>query len=508
MDFPDAQTPPAPTGWTHAAAGLAVLAIGLYTVMLAQHVGAVAGSSDTSGYMNQARLLASGHVHVAARIIPGLPQVPGKPMLYSPLGFKPAPNGDGLIPTYPVGFPLFVLAAEPFAGWRHAGDLVIILHSLAGLAATFALGRMLGLGRPLATLGATIVALSPVYLFMSLQAMSDQPSLVWTTLAVLAALRSRKAPAWALAAGGALAIDVLLRPTNVLAFAPVAIALGASPRRWLLLVTGGLPGLAFFCAHSAATYGSLAATGYGDTSVDFGTRYVAATLVHYARWLPALFTPLVALNLGLPWVGGQNARDKWLIGIWIFVFAGFYSFYKCTHETWWYLRFLLPAAPAMVVGSLLVLRSLLSRVAAARGLFRYRAALAAAFALAVGSSSWGVHSLFPLIIGKDELRYGLVADWMNKNAPKDALCLSNQASGALFYFTRLTLIRWDSIDNGDVATVESAIRASGRPLYAVLFPYEIEEFGAPQRQMPGNWIQVGRIDDVTILKRDFDAPKS
>ena len=207
-------------------------------MVLVAHVAAVAGGSDSSGYMSHARLLGEGRLHVQPRIIPGLPRVSGARLLYVPLGFTPAPNGDGLVPTYPVGLPLIVLALRPLAGWRHAGDLAMVLHALGGLAAIYALGRVLGLGRIWASIGVAILALSPLYLFMSLQAMSDVPSLLWTTLAVLAALKSRDRPWWALLAGAAMAIDVLPRPTNVLVFAPLAVALGTSPRRWALAGAG------------------------------------------------------------------------------------------------------------------------------------------------------------------------------------------------------------------------------------------------------------------------------
>ena len=43
-----------------------------------------------------------------------------------------------------------------------------------------------------------LLALSPLYLFMSMVAMSDVPSLVWTVAGILAALKSRERPAWAL----------------------------------------------------------------------------------------------------------------------------------------------------------------------------------------------------------------------------------------------------------------------------------------------------------------------
>jgi hypothetical protein len=347
---------------------------------------------------------------------------------------------------------------------------------------------------------------SPLYLWSSLHAMSDVPSLAWTTAAVLAALKSREHAAWALAAGAAIAIDVLLRPTNVLAFIPVAIALGASPRSWLLFIAGGLPGAVFFGAHTEAAYGSYLTTGYGDNSSSFKAAFVPGTLLHYAQWLPALFTPAVVLILGLPWLGGSRLT-RWLLGTWILGFAAFYSAYECTHETWWYLRFLLPAAPAIVVVSLLVLRPLLSRAPAGCDPARSMAALAAVLALAAASSFWWSRDLHALSIGKSELRYGYVADWMMANVPHDAVCLTMQASGAVFYYTPFTFIRWDSLDAGNVGKVEAAIRSSKRPLYAVLFPFEVEEQGVLAKRMPGRWTQVGKVQDVTVWRRDFEAAK-
>jgi hypothetical protein len=507
MDFQDAQTPPPAPAWRRKSVWAALLGLALYAVVIGKHVGAVAGGSDSSGYMNHARLLASGRIHVPPRILPGLPQAEAPYHLYVPLGFKPSPDGDGLVPTYPAGFPLFILAAVPLAGWRHAGDVAIILHALAGLLATYALGRMIGLGKRWAVAGAAIVGLSPLYLWFSLEAMSDVPSLVWTTVAVLAALRSRENAAWALAAGAAMAIDVLLRPTNALAFVPVAVALGGSPRRWMLLIAGGLPGATFYCLHSAAAYGSFLATGYGDTTLAFRAGYVLPTFLHYARWIPALFTPAAALVLGLPWLGRVPGRTRWLLGTWILAFAAFYSTYECTHETWWYLRFLLPAAPAIVVGSLLVLRALLSRAPAQADPGRSKGAFAALLAIIAASSFWWSRDLLALEIGRTELRYENVADWMTSNAPPDAVCLAMQASGALFYYTRFTVIRWDALDQANVGRVDAAIRNSRKPLYAVLFPFESGESRVLEKRMPGRWIQVGNVQDVTIWRRDLGAAK-
>ncbi len=508
MDFPAAPTPKPNAELRRAAVAAAVIALALYAGMLITHVAALPGGSDTSGYMNHARLLASGNLHAPTRAIPGLPRLAASPMLYVPLGFKPAWNGNGLVPTYPVGLPLFILAMEPIAGWRHAGDATILLHALAGLAAMYALGRALGLSRPWAILGTEVLALSPLYLFMSLQAMSDVPSLLWTTLAVLAALRSRGRPAWALAAGAAIAIDVLMRPTNVLAFAPLAVALGVSPRRWLLLVLGGLPGAAVFFAHNLAAYGGLAVTGYGDTGVYFGSRYVPGTLLHYARWLPVLFTPLVALDLGLPWLRTESPRTRWMLGAWIVVYAAFYAAYVCTHETWWYLRFLLPAAPALVAAALLVARTLFGRAPAWADPGRSPTALAVALAAAALALAWPSRALHPFSIKQEELRYRDLSGWMQANVPGDAVCLAAQVTGALYFDTPFTFVRWEEVNKDNVGRIESAIRVAHLPLYAVLFPYEIEQFDVLRKVMPGRWIEVGKVHDIVILRRDFDAAKS
>ena len=138
MDFFTTAPKPRTALWRLVALGAAALALGIYAAVLALNVAAVAGGSDSSGYMNDARLMAAGKVHVQPRSIEGLPPSSMPPFLYVPLGFKPSWNGDGMVPTYPTGFALLVLAMKALAGWRHAADLVLILHALAGIIAMLA----------------------------------------------------------------------------------------------------------------------------------------------------------------------------------------------------------------------------------------------------------------------------------------------------------------------------------------------------------------------------------
>jgi len=356
MEFPPPSPPPrALPAWRRPAVLFAAIALLLYGILLAQFVNACAGGSDSSGYLNHARILASGHVHIQPRLIPGLTAQSQSPFLYSPLGIKPAPDGDGLVATYPTGLPLLILAARPLGGWAHAGDVVMVLHGVAGLALTWALGALLGVPSRWRALGAALLAACPLYLDYSLQAMSDVPAMVWAAAAALAGWRARERTSWALAAGAALSIAVLVRPNNVLMAAPLCVAwwperLAAAELRRLagqagLLVLGGVPGGIFFCLHGLAAYGSALTTGYGDSSTLFHSQVLGETLLHYARWLPALLSPGVCLFLLLPWSGRPARRQAAFLGAWALAYLAFYSCYQFTHETWWYLRFLLPAAP-------------------------------------------------------------------------------------------------------------------------------------------------------------------
>ncbi|HZL46582.1 MAG TPA: hypothetical protein VFC28_10180 [Opitutaceae bacterium] len=504
MKYPDtASGCPAPTWWRRPGVLLAALALVAYAVLLARHVGTYAAGSDASGYMNHARLLAAGHLHATPRVLSGFTPEERRGVLFVPLGFVPAPDGHGMVPTYPAGLPLLVAAAAQLIGWDHAGDVVLCAHALLGLLLTYGLARTMGLSRRGAVLGATIIAASPLYLHYSLQMMSDLPALVWTSGAVLAAWRSRERAAWALAAGAATAMAVLIRPGNVLIFAPIAVALGLSPRRWLLLIAGGLPGGIFFCFYSLSLYGRLFTTGYGNLAWLFGPEWIGITWWHYARWLPALFTPVVLLVLGLPWLARTMPRQAALLGVWVLVYAAFYSAYDCTHQTWWYLRFLLPAVPPLVVGGLLVARQ---AGAGRRWPLQRSGVFVFALIVVIANSALWNKRLRALEIGRDSEVYPETAAWLRANLPGNAVIMAMQMSGTLTYYTDFTFVRWDVCNADDRPRLLAALHDSRRPLYAALFPFETE--AALDEHLPGRWTQVGNVrSEVEIWRRDSnDAP--
>src|SRR5688572_27097319 len=71
--------------------GWGILALGLllYCILLGTHVGAYAGGADSSGYMNNTRLLAERRMHIERRSLASLPPEKTPSWTYVPLGFIP-----------------------------------------------------------------------------------------------------------------------------------------------------------------------------------------------------------------------------------------------------------------------------------------------------------------------------------------------------------------------------------------------------------------------------------
>ncbi len=487
------KTPPTRTALV-LLAGLAA-----YGVVLLALVGAVPGGSDTSGYFNEARLFARGRIQTDVRVLPGLPPGEAPPYLYVPLGFRPATDGPArIVPTYPPGLPLLLLVpAAKLVGWRHAGDLVLVLHSLAGIALTYALGRRCGLPAPWCLLGAAVLAASPLYLYTSLWAMSDVPATAWATAAVLAAWKSRERPAWALAAGACLAVAFLVRPNDFLILVPMALAIGPSPLRLVAVGIAALPGIAAWMEINRSAYGAYLQSGYGAIGNEFHSNLVAGTLAYCARWLPRLASPIVVAAPAIVLFLRHRTRPAAILLSWFLVYVGFFLPYRFTHENWWYLRYLLPAAPALIVAGLVVIEAGYARLIT-RPPSNWARALTAA--LLLGAVAVEVGEIGPLDawrIGRGERKYGQVADWLQGHVPPAAAVVACQFSGSLFYYTGLTLLRMDQMDAATAPRVLSAAQSAGTPVYAVVFPFE----QAQLKSIPGPWALVGAVDDVTVWRR-------
>jgi hypothetical protein len=400
-----------------------------------------------------------------------------------------------MVPTYSMGLPLLILGMSHLTGWDHAADATAWLNAMLSLVVLYCLSIAMGLSHPLAWLGTLLLGLSSVFMHMALQSMSDVPALAWCSSAILAAWVSRRDSRWAVAAGFAFSISVLMRPTDLLMIFPLAIAFGLGWRRWLGFVAGGIPGAFFLGALNLQLYGRVLTTGYGAVGSLFRLEYILPTAVAYAKWLPVMLTPAVILIGAIPWMLYRRAdRGLVVLTVWATVIPCFYVAYAVTHESWGSIRFLLPSFSAIIILMLLAIRCIFSGLSA-----RTRWIFGVVFTVfALGwNASWLTRFGIPPKIA--DRVYAEATAWANENLPENAVILTMQTSGALLYYTQFKFLRYDQFRQDTFVNVEHACVAADRPIYAILFPFETEEVLITR--IPGQWTKINAIDQVAIWRR-------
>ncbi len=480
--------------------GLALLALAGYAWFLAAHLTVVAGGSDSSGYLNSARLLASGRLHGELRVPAEFGPVTTETRAhFTPAGFNHFPDRPHLAPVYPTGFPLHLALAARLFGWEAGPFLLQLGAALAAVWLCYRVGLGFGLSRPLAAAGAAILAVFPVFLFTSIQTLSDTLATTWTLAALGAGLRGRRSAIWAAACGLAFAVAVLVRPTNVL-LAPALLALlGADWRRLGAFVAAGAPGAAWLLVYNHRLYGGALHSGYGNIYADFALGYAGPTALHYALWLARLL-PAVLLVLPLAALLRPTGPRRDVLVLALAAVPGFtlYLFYGITHEAWWCLRFVLPALPALILLGLLGVESL-ARGPAARWSRAFRPAMAAVLSVwAAGSSAYWMRALHVLYVPTYERVYADAARELRARAPAGAVVICSLTSGSVYYYTDLPVLNFDFLPEGGFAPYAARARAAGRPFFALLF--NTEENTALRQRCPGPWTRVATIGNIGLWK--------
>jgi hypothetical protein len=479
------------------------VALAIYAVFFLQHLDPVAGPNDSGGYLNSAKALASGHLGPAPRPVWGAVAGETDVTPYLATTFHPHASGRA-VPEYPVGLPLVFAAAGRLLGMERAVPLVIVLQLVLGVIFTRLLALAVGLKDGWDWLAAGIIGLSPVYLHQGLQPQSDSPALVWCTAAVWLAWASRERLWLAIPAGLATGLAVLIRPSNVLILFPLLIAFAGAWRRLALWIVAGLPAAAWLIWYNYTLYGSAFTTGYGDIADGFGSRFVPLSVRSYAMWLPLMFTPLVVLAVAGPWLRGTAVRIRLMLAAWSAVFLAFYACYWCTWDNWYNMRFVLPAAPAMVVLALFAARALAER--AGWELFRARGLAATILLLLVLgmqliADSHGRRVLYWM---QNNSLNAAGPRWLTEHVPSNAVVFARHATNSLLYYTDLTFVRSDHALAQSPEFFTDLARA-GRPIYALNYWWEgygVADGGPGRGQgrpkLPGRWQQVAVLWDDEI----------
>jgi len=443
----------------------------------------VAGSADAYGYVSQALLWLKGLPMQAEPLAAAVPW-PLAEWSLSPLGFRPGLEPGIIVPTYPPGLPLAMAAAAGIGG-PNAVYWVVPVLGAAAVWLTFLLGRRFA-GAFSGAAAALLVAVSPVFLYQLVQPMSDVPVTACWLLSLWGA-----AAGVPLVAGLGAAAAVLTRPN----LAPLALLVTAAavaharrqhrgPRavlRATIMCALPLAAAAGFLGWlNTRLYGSPLASGYGAASELFSLANVPVNTVRYVRWLLDTQTPIVLIGLAAPFAtrsrptgspGASEPAQAWFgLGFAALVLACYLAY--SPFEEWWYLRFLLPAIPVLLV----LAAAVLNRLALAAPAVTRVPLLTAC----IGLLAWhyvataGERSVFAL--DRLESRYLAAGAFASRSLPEGAVLLSVQESGPLRMYGGRTTVRFDHLHPQGLDAAVQFLDREGRLPYFVLEAWEEARF--------------------------------
>lgn len=437
-----------------------------------------AGGSDSYGYVSQARLWLAGDLHVHQDFAAAVPW-PNADWTFTPLGYRPAP-GHTLVPTYAPGLPL-LMAMFMKAGGTCGAFMVTPLCGALLVLLTFVLGVQVS-GRATGALAALLTASSPTILMMTLWPMSDVPAAAFWMMSFVTASRPPSFTSAALS-GVSAGVAILIRPNLVplVVFPAVLVAWRASAlsgvrvRRLVAFALACLPFALLVAWVNHDLYGSFLRSGYGDASSIYGWQNLRPNLHRYPRWLwetqgPYVFVFLLAVALP-PGPKPESRTLRWILLAYIAAVFGCYLFYS-PFDDWWYLRFVIPAMPAMFV---------LSLDAIWQGGRRFGPAVPAIVAIGFVTLSLSQaigyarrHTIFE--IGEGEQKYADVGRYLARELPPETVVISGLHSGNIRLYSGLRTLRGDSLDDAWLDRAIEHLKSVGPSPYIVLEGSEIANF--------------------------------
>ena len=422
------------------------------------------GGSDSYCYAHQAERWASGVLQVPEPLALTAPW-PSAPLTFAPAGHVPSPTVPGaIVPVCPPGLSMAMAPLLVLGGVR-AIFLVVPIFGALLVAATYVLGSRFGPRVGVAS--AAVVASSPAFLFQLVQPMSDVPAAaLWVLAAAWATGTKRRAPLWA---GVSASAAILMRPNLLPLGVVIGLFLAFRPERtWrarayaaTTYAAACAPGCVAVALVQFSLYGSPLRSGYSTLDGLFAASHIWPNLQRYPVWLWQTHTPVWLLAGAAPFLL-PGWLSRLLAALAIATVAGYLPY--TVFDDWWYLRFLLPAIPLLLILTMAVVDAAVGRVLAARHgvtepgsdgqrVARRRAArLAAQWGLAIVAVVLSVcfvrearaRSVFDL--ARLEARYARAGAFVARRLPANALVVTSWESGSVrFYSGRPTLV-WDALD--------------------------------------------------------------
>jgi hypothetical protein len=298
-----------------------------------------------------------------------------------------------------------------------------------------------------------------------------------------------------LAAGLVAGATLLVRPNlALLALTPV-ITWRGRPSYVLRFAIGLAPALIAIAAFNAYLYGSPLTSGYGALADIYDWRSAWPNLKHYSVWLIQTQTSLVALA-AIPLVMPNAFRTeirmharRCLMSL-AALTLGSYIFYS-PFEGWTYLRFLLPAYPAMFVLMAAGIRSACARLPIA-----LRAPVAMFITtVCVASSFVFVRDQFIMSTRAFTQRHIRAAEEVTRLTPESAVIICVEHSGSVRYYAHRITLRFDALNEKGLDAALAELREKGYQPYIVVDDWEEDAF----RKRFAATNRLGRLDWTPLV---------
>ena len=459
----------------------------------------IGGGADSYGYVSEADLWLTGNLVVPQPDAVKVPWPDGQ-WTFAPLGYRPSPSRDAIVPLYSPGFPLLLAMFKLACGQCGIGWLVPLTAGLL-IAMTFAVGRKIA-SDEVGVAAAWLMATSPVFLYMLMTPMSDIPAAAFWALAAYGCLAGSRTGA--VLGGTAAAAAILIRPNLVhvgvlmavwlavrdLRFARKPTSLARAVFFMLPVIVAGLA----IAALNTHLYGGAMNSGYGSLGGLFSAGFVARNVVNYGKWIAQSQTPLALAGLAVicvPWSRITPARPgldaKGLLAVLAISVSATYLF-SSNFDAWWYLRFLLPMWIAVCVGTAYLMTGRSGRTFTMTG---------KAVVVALGIyGMWFGQKEGVLDLGRNEQRYVRIAQLVRDTTERNAVIITLQHSGSVRYYGERTTLRYEVLSNHWLDRSIAWLNANGFHPYILLDTPEHEPF----KQRFGARNVAGNLDMAIVFE--------
>jgi hypothetical protein len=236
------------------------------------------------------------------------------------------------------------------------------------------------------------------------------------------------------------------------------------------------PALAAIVWWNWHVYGALNEVGYGAVEGLYSISHLRTNISQFGQWTletqPSVFLAS-ALFFAIPRsaVGARIPFPRLLLGSAIAAVFASYAFYV-PFDVWWFLRFLLPLWPAMMIAAAMAIHAVVERWPSTAT--RVGAAIVVAASTAIGVST--ATDRYAFDVWRNERRYVDVGRYIADHTDPQSVVLTVQQSGSIRHYGGRLTLRWDILDEAWLDRAVAFLVSIGRHPYIVLDGGEVDAF--------------------------------